>query len=142
MQAESALYDGDLRFGEYSLLYGFSSGSMSSEDAASASYPHAVWVVAEAFGVVAEARGEGRAGGGGGVICDTLACVLRTSERRLLNGRAGGGCIRRGTKRRWQYGLRHWSVTPGPGPASASAFRFSPSEATHPPNPPALRSSV
>jgi hypothetical protein len=46
----------------------------------SASYPHAARVVAEAFGVVAEAHGAGRAGGGGGVVCGTLACVLRTSE--------------------------------------------------------------
>ena len=46
---------------------------MSSDDTASPSYPHAVGVVAEAFG-------EGHVGGGGVVVCGTLACVLRTSE--------------------------------------------------------------
>ena len=46
------------------------------------------------FGVVAEARGEGRAGGGGGVVCVTIASVLRTSEPAAVafgEARSGGG---------------------------------------------------
>ena len=60
------------------------------------------------FGVVAEARGEGRAGGGGGVICDTLACVLRASEpAAVVFGKALSG----GGNTAYATGLRHWSVT-------------------------------
>ena len=69
------------------ILQGISSGSMGSDDAASPSYPHAVDVVAEAFG-------EGRADGGAGVVGDTLACVLRASEpAAVVFGKAlsGGG---------------------------------------------------
>ena len=69
------------------ILQGISSGSMGSDDAASPSYPHAVDVVAEAFG-------EGRADGGAGVVGDTLACVLRASEPAAVaagEGLSGGG---------------------------------------------------
>lgn len=71
------------------------------------------------FGVVAEARGEGRAGGGGGVVCGTIACVLRTSEPAAVafgEALSGGGnaAYATGRSRRAQ----------GPLPLPLFAFRL------------------
>ena len=75
--------------------------TFSSDGAASPCYPNTMGVV------VAEALGEGRFGGGGVVVSDTLAHVLRASEPTAV-------ALWRGTKRRRQYDPRHWSVKPFP----------------------------
>ena len=74
--------------------------TFSPDGAASPCYPNTM-------GVVAEALGEGRFGGGGVVVSDTLAHVLRASEPTAV-------ALWRGTKRRRQYDPRHWSVKPFP----------------------------
>jgi hypothetical protein len=82
----------------------------------SASYPHAARVVAEAFGVVAEAHGAGRAAAGGGVVCGTLACVLRTSEPAAV---AFGGALSGGGIAAYATGWSHRAQGPRPFPLFA-----------------------
>ena len=68
------------------------------------------------FGVVAEARGEGRAGGGGGVVCGTIACVLRTSEPAAV---AFGGALSGGGIAAYATGWSHRAQGPRPFPLFA-----------------------